>query len=111
MLDDGGTDDSNDEDYSDMSDDAAVEVRGRLRSRKRVRRAKDVDYNDIETHSTHSLNVSYQACAAHSSGSMQESEQIPIQGYFTLETIGSKVVYHFTFSQELLAAPNSTRSC
>lgn len=37
---------------------------------------------------------------------MQESEEIPIYGYFTLKTIGSKVVYCLTFSQELLPKPS-----
>jgi hypothetical protein len=62
----------------------------------------------VETPSTHSLNVSYQATAATSSGGVQESEEIPIHGYLTLKTIDSKVVYCLTFSQELLAEPGGT---
>jgi hypothetical protein len=42
---------------------------------------------------------------ATSPGSMYESEEIPIHGYFTLKTIESKVVYCLTFSQELLPRP------
>ncbi|KAH6672626.1 hypothetical protein B0J14DRAFT_78188 [Halenospora varia] len=108
MVDDGGTDDSNDEDYDDMSDAAASEIRRPSRSRKRVKRAKDMEHNDMETPSTHSLNVSYQATAAASSVSMQESGEIPIHGYLTLKTIESKVVYCLTFSQELLPEPGGT---
>ncbi|PVH69523.1 hypothetical protein DL98DRAFT_598588 [Cadophora sp. DSE1049] len=107
MVDDGGTDDS-DEDYDDMSDAAASEIRRPPRSRKRVKRAKDMEHNDVETPSTHSLNVSYQATAATSSVSMQESEEIPIHGYLTLKTIESKVVYCLRFSQELLQEPGGT---
>ena len=62
----------------------------------------------METPSTHFLNVPYQATAATSSGSMQESEEIPIHGYLTLKTIESKVVYCLTFSQELLLEPGGT---
>jgi len=67
-----------------------------------------MEHNDMETPSTHSLNVSYQATAATSSVSMQESEEIPIHGYLTLKTIESKVVYCLTFSQELLQEPGGT---
>jgi len=108
MVDDGGTDDSNDEDYDNISDAAASEIQRPPRSRKRVKRAKDMEHNDVETPSTHSLNVSYQATAATSSVSMQESEEIPIHGYLTLKTIESKVVYCLTFSQELLQEPGGT---
>jgi len=105
MADDGGSDDSNDEDYDYMNDTAASEMRHSPRSRKRVKRAKD---NDVEIPSTHSLNVSYQATAATSSVSMQESEEIPIHGYLTLKTIKSKVVYYLTLSQQLLPEPSET---
>jgi len=108
MVDDGGTDDSNDEDYGNMSDAAASEIRGRPHFRKRARRAKDTEHNDIETPSRHSLSVSYQATVATLSGSIQESEEIPIHGYLTLKTIESKVVYCLTFSQDLLPEPRGT---
>jgi hypothetical protein len=84
------------------------EIRGRQRSRKRVRPAKDTEHNEVETPSTHPLNISYQAIAATSSGSIQESEEIPIHGYLKLKTIESKVVYCLTFSQELLPKPSGT---
>ena len=102
---DGSTDDSNDEDYRDMSDAAGSEIGGRLRSRKRVRRTKETGDNDVEALSTHYPDVSYRAIAATSSGGMQESDEIPIHGYFTLKTVASKVVYCLTFSQELLPRP------
>ncbi|KAG9228023.1 hypothetical protein BJ875DRAFT_490345 [Amylocarpus encephaloides] len=70
MVNDRGADYSNDEDYDDMSDAAASEIRRPPHSRKRVKRAKDMEHNDMETPSTHSLNVSYQATAATSSVSM-----------------------------------------
>ncbi|RDL30225.1 uncharacterized protein BP5553_10503 [Venustampulla echinocandica] len=103
---DGGTYDSNDEDYNDISDAAASEIQGRPRSRKRVRRAKDTKPNDVETPSTKSLDILYQAAAATSPRGIHESEEIPIHGYLTLKTIESKVVYCLTFSQELLPEPS-----
>ena len=109
MVDDGSTDDSNDEDYGDMSDATGSKIGGRPRSRKRVRRTKDAGDNDVEAPSTHYLDVSDQAIAATSPSSMQESEEIPIHGYFTLKTIASKVVYCLTFSQELLPHPQDQR--
>ncbi|RFU26187.1 hypothetical protein B7463_g10151, partial [Scytalidium lignicola] len=108
MVDDGNSDDSNDEDYVDMSDAAASEMRSRPRSRKRAKRAKDTEHNDVETPSTHSLNISCQAIATASTGSIQESEEILIHGYLTLKTIESKVVYCLTFSQELLPESSGT---
>jgi hypothetical protein len=101
MADDRGTDDSNDEDYGDESDAAAYEIGGRPHFRKRVRRAKDTEHNDVGTPSTPSLGVLYQATTATSSGSIQESEEISICGYLTLKIIASKVVYCLTFSQDL----------
>ena len=109
MVDDGSTDDSNDEDYGDMSDATGSKIGGRPRSRKRVRRTKDTGDNDVEAPSTHYLDVLDQAIAATSPSSMQESEEIPIHGYFTLKTIASKVVYCLTFSQELLPHPQDWR--
>ena len=109
VVDDGSADDSNDEDYGDMSDATGSEIGGRPRSRKRVRRTKDTGDIDVQAPSTHYLDVSDQAITATSSGSMQESEEMPIHGYFTLKTIASKVVYCLTFSQELLPHPQDQR--
>jgi hypothetical protein len=81
-----------------MSDATSSKIGGRPRSWKRVRRTKDIGDNDVEAPSTYYLNVLDQAIAATSSSSMQESEEIPIYGYFTLKTIASKVVYCLTFS-------------
>jgi hypothetical protein len=67
-----------------------------------------MEHNDMETPSTHSLIVSYQATAATSSVSMQESEEIPIHGYLTLKSVESKVVCCLAFSQELLPEPGGT---
>lgn len=106
MVDNGGTDDSNDEDYDDISDAVASEIRRPPRSWKQVKRAKDMEHNDMETPSTYSLNVSYHATTATSSVSIQESEEIPVHGYLTLKTIESKVVYCLTFSQEFLPEPS-----
>ncbi len=105
---DGGSDDSNDEDYSEMSDAAPSKTRGRPRSRKRVRRAKDTEHNDMVSTSTPSLNFSCQAVTASPSDGVQESEEIPVHGYLTLKTIESKVVYCLTFSQDLLPGPRRT---
>lgn len=108
MADDRGTDDSNDEDYDDISDASSSQIGSPLPSRKRVKRSKDAKPSDIETPSTHSLNVSCQGIAATSSVSTQESEEIPIHRYLTLKTIESKVVYCLTFSQALLLEPDRT---
>jgi hypothetical protein len=67
-----------------------------------------MEYNDIETPSTHSLNVLYQAITTTSFINIQESEKIPIHKYLTLKTIESKVIYYLTFSQKLLQEPSKT---
>ncbi len=85
-----------------MSDVAASEIRGRPLSRKRFKRAKNTEHNDVKTPFTHSLSVSDQVTTATSSGSMQKSEEISIHEYLALKTIESKVVYGLTFSQALL---------
>ena len=105
MADDGSDDDSDDEYYDNMSNAAGSKRGGRPRSRKRARRMKDTEGNDVEAPPTHSVGVSYPAAAATSSASTQESDEIPIHGYLTLKTIESKVVYCLTFSQELLPCP------
>lgn len=105
VVDDRGTDDSNDEDYSDMSDATGSKIGGRPHSRKRVCRTKGTEDEDVEAPSIPYLDVSDQAIAETSSGSMQKSEEIPIHGYFTLKTNASEVVYCLTFSQELLPRP------
>jgi hypothetical protein len=88
IVDDESTNDSDDGDYADKSAAAGSTIGGPRRSRKRARRAKDTEDNDVEAPFTHSLDAS--------------SEEIPIHGYFTLKTIKSKVVYCLTFSQALL---------
>jgi hypothetical protein len=88
-----------------MSDAVGFKRGGRLQSRKRVRRTKDREYNDMESLFIYPLNVSCPAAVATSSSSMQESEEMPIYGYFTLKAVASKVVYCLTFSQELLLRP------
>jgi hypothetical protein len=100
MVSNGSTDNSSGKDCCDVSDAAGSEIGGRPRSRKRARRTK-TQVNNMETPSTPSLDVSYQAIAATSSGDMQESEEIPIHGFFTMKMIKSKVVYCLTFSQAL----------
>ena len=60
MVDDGSADDSDGKDYTDISDAAGSKRRGRSRSRKRVRRMKDRDHNDVESPQAHPLNVSCQ---------------------------------------------------
>jgi hypothetical protein len=109
MVDDGSVDDSDDGDYDDKSAAPSSERGRQPRSRKRVRRTTDTEDNDVETPPTPSLGVSGQAGAATLSGSIQESDEIPIHGFFTLKTIGSKVVYCPTFSQELLLRPQHQR--
>ena len=64
--------------------------------------------NDLAAPPTYSLNVSCQAATATSSGSTQESDEIPIYGYLTLKTLESKVLYCLTFSQELVPEPSGT---
>lgn len=99
--DEGSSSDSNDEDYCDVGDAASSKVRGRPPIRKRVRRAKDIERNGIGTPSIQALNISYQAVAA-TSPNMHESEEIPIHGSLTLKTVGSRVIYCLTFSQEVI---------
>jgi hypothetical protein len=108
MGDGGGTDDSDDEGYSDKRDVAASEIGCRPHFQKRARRTKDMEDDEITAPSTPSLGVSYRAAAATSCESIQESEEIPIRGYLTLKTIQSKVVYCLTFSQESLPEPSRT---
>jgi hypothetical protein len=80
-----------------MSDAAGPTRGGRPHSRKRVRRTKDRARNDTDGRPSHPLDISYQAAAVASSSGTQESEEMPIHGYFTLKTIASKVVYYLTF--------------
>ncbi|KAH6698236.1 hypothetical protein BKA61DRAFT_622485 [Leptodontidium sp. MPI-SDFR-AT-0119] len=105
MADGGSADDSDDEDYADKSDATGPTKGGRPHSRKRVRRTKDRAYNDTDGRPSHPLDISCQAAAVASSSGTQESEEMPIHGYFTLKTIASKVVYCLTFSQDLLPLP------
>jgi hypothetical protein len=85
-----------------MSDAAGPTRGGRPHSRKQVRRTTDRARNDTDGRPSHPLDISYQAAAVASSSGTQESEEMPIHGYFTLKTIASKVVYYLTFSQDLL---------
>ena len=105
MVDDRSPDDPDDEDYADMSNAAGSKRGGRPHSRKRIRRTKDRARNDVDGPSTYPLDVSYHATAVASSSRTQESEEMPIHGYFTLKTIESKVIYCLTFSQELPPHP------
>lgn len=77
LADDRGSDDSDDQDYDITIDAAASEIRHPTRSRKRVKRVKDSEPNELDTPSTQSLNVLCQAVVA-TSINMQESEEIPI---------------------------------
>jgi hypothetical protein len=105
MVDDGSTDDSDNEDYADMSDASGSKRGSRPHSRKRVRQTKDREHNNVEGPPTHPLDVSCQTAAATSSSRTQESEEMPIHRYFTLKTVALKVMYCLTFSQELLLRP------
>ncbi|KAL5325334.1 hypothetical protein ACEPPN_006459 [Leptodophora sp. 'Broadleaf-Isolate-01'] len=96
MADDRSTTDSNDEDYA-----AGPKIGGRSRPRKRARRTTNTEDNAAAAPSSGSLDFSCHAVAATSSDAMQESEEIPMHGYFTLKTVASKVVYCLTFTQEL----------
>lgn len=98
MVDCGSIDNSNNKDYCNMLDTAGSEIGGQPRSRKQVRQAKNTEDTSVEAASTHPPNVLCQAIAATLSGSMHESEEIPIYKYFILKTIMSKVVYCLTFS-------------
>ncbi|CAG8978009.1 hypothetical protein HYALB_00000679 [Hymenoscyphus albidus] len=98
IVNDGSTNDSNDGDYDDRN--VATGSRRGFRLRKPVRRTKDTGDCNAAAYPTHSLDVPCQAAEAISSGSMQESEEIPIHGSFTLKIVESKVLYCLTFSQE-----------
>lgn len=105
MVDGRSTNDSDNEDYSKMSDATGSKIGGRLRSWKQVRQSKDTRDDDEAACPSHCLDFLCQAIVATSSDGMQESEEIPIYRYFTLKTIGLKVVYCLIFSQELLLRP------
>ncbi|KAG9228046.1 hypothetical protein BJ875DRAFT_490305 [Amylocarpus encephaloides] len=62
----GSTDDSDDEDYTNMSDTTSSKRGGRPQSRKRARRTEDREHNDMEA-PTHPLDISYQAIVVTSS--------------------------------------------
>ena len=62
-----------------------------------VRRTKDTEDDDAAALPTHSLDVSYQAAAGTSPGSIYQSEGIPIHRYLILKTVQSIVVYCLTF--------------
>jgi hypothetical protein len=58
MVNDRSTNDSNDEDYNNISNATSSKIGGQLQSRKRVRQTKDIRDNDIEALSTYYLDVS-----------------------------------------------------
>ncbi|KAH6716375.1 hypothetical protein BKA61DRAFT_734103 [Leptodontidium sp. MPI-SDFR-AT-0119] len=95
MVDGGSADDSDDEDYADMSDATGPTKGGRPHPWKRT---KDRARNDTDGRPSQPLDVSCQAAPVASSSGTQESEEMPIQGYFTLKTVAKKVVYCLTFS-------------
>ncbi|KAH6696527.1 hypothetical protein BKA61DRAFT_741680 [Leptodontidium sp. MPI-SDFR-AT-0119] len=109
MVDGRSADDSDDEDYADMSDATGPTKGGRPHPRKRARRMKDQAHNDAGGPASHPLDVSRQAAPVASSSGTQESEEMSIHGYFTLKTVASKVVYCLTFSQDLLPLPQHRR--
>ncbi|KAE9373826.1 hypothetical protein N431DRAFT_456560 [Stipitochalara longipes BDJ] len=78
-------------------------------ARKRARRMKNMEDDDVAALSTRSHNTSCEAAIATSSSGTHESEEIPIHGYLTLKTVDSKVVYCLTFSQEVLLLPRDRR--
>ena len=70
MVDDESTNNSNNEDYSDISDATSSKIGGWLWSWKWVRQTKDIGDNNVEAPSTHYLNILDQAIVATSSSSM-----------------------------------------
>ncbi|KAH8650362.1 hypothetical protein BGZ60DRAFT_534447 [Tricladium varicosporioides] len=105
IVDNKNTDNSDNRDYTNESDAAGSKIGGRPRPRKRARRTKNTEDNNITAPFTHSLGTLYQTITVTSSSDILKSEEIPIHGYFTLKSIESKVVYCLTFSQELLPRP------
>ena len=95
-----------------MNNAAASKKGSRTHFQERVRQTKDRAHNDVNGAPTRLLDVSCQTVAATSSSKTQESEEMPIYGYFTLNTVASKVMYCLTFSQELLQhlAPRQYRA-
>jgi len=90
-----------------MSDATSLTKGGRSYTRKRVRRTRDQARNDSDGRPNHPLDVSCQASPVASSTATQKSEKISNHEYFTLKTIALKVVYYFTFSQDLLPLPQN----
>jgi hypothetical protein len=70
MVDDRSTNDSNNKDYSNISNTTSSKIGGRLQSWKQVRQTKDIGDNNIEAPSTYYLNVLDQAIAATLSSSI-----------------------------------------
>lgn len=101
-VDSGSADDSEDEDYSDTSDAARPRRGSRRHSRKRFRRMKDTARNDVKENPPHLVNSLCESAATTPSSSTEESEEMPVHGFLKLRTVGSKVVYCLTFSQDWL---------
>ena len=109
-IDDGSADDFSDEDYANHSDASSNAVE-RPPPSKRLRRAEDpsgTTYYDPENDSAYSFEVSKQDGAVTPSSTAPHSEEIPIRGFLTLKTFESKVIYCFSFSQELSPHPGGT---
>jgi len=70
MVNNSGTDNSKDKDYSDISNNIASEIQGPTYSWKRTKQAKDTEHNKIETPSTYFLNVLNQVITATLSGNI-----------------------------------------
>lgn len=106
-TDDGITDDLGDKDYDNHSN-ASSKTTERSPPPKRLRGAKDssTTYHDLEKDSAiYSFKLADQAAAATLSTAMPQSKEIPVCGFLTLKTFESRVIYCFSFSQELSLQP------
>ena len=107
-IDNRSTDDLSDEDYASHND-ASSNAPERSPPSKRLRQANDLSsttYHDLEKDFAYSFELSNQDVATTPSTATPQSEEIPIRGFLTLKTFESKVIYCFSFSQDLSRFPH-----
>jgi len=108
-INDESTDDLSDEDYTNHGD-ASLNAIKRSRPSKRLRQAEDAStttYRDPQKDSACFFRT-LKSSGNNLSTTAPQSEEIPIRGFLTLKTFESKVIYCFSFSQELSPQPSGT---
>jgi hypothetical protein len=103
------TNDLSDENHANHSDASSNTVKKSPPS-KRLRRAEvpsSTTHHDLEKDSAYSFELSNRVATTPSTATPQ-SEEIPIRGFLTLKAVESKVIYYFSFSQDLSPQPGGT---